>query len=357
MNDGERAFVVVAGPRVENRYRDLADSLLTPHGRVAWVDWLGDAPVEGREELLDIALADADAVVSTPWLGAAPHLEMPRFDERRWECAAAVKAIAGTYDFRFGWIDLEEAERRGVTVVDTSRTMTPTVAEFGLAMTLNLLRGIPESIELVRRGDWTSHAPDGDGFVYGDLAGRRVGLAGYGSINRRYRSFLAPFGCDVATYDPFVDDETLQRDLVGRATSLVELARSSEIFVVAIPPTPATLEVVSADVIDALPTRSLFVLLSRMAVVQQEALWRRLHNDELRAAIDVFSPEPPPPDAWFRRARNVLPTPHIAGNAVYAHQRCFEEACRDAVEILRGGTPRHPATRRDKKLYEGSLDS
>ena len=92
-----------------------------------------------------------------------------------------------------------------------------------------------------------------------------------------------------------------------------------------------------------------------MAVVEQEALWRRVRADELRVAVDVFEPEPPPPDAWFRTAPNVLPTPHIAGNAVYAHQRCFAEACRDAVRTVAGEAPRHPATTRDKDLYAGTL--
>jgi phosphoglycerate dehydrogenase-like enzyme len=348
-------FVVVAGPRVARRYRELAESLLSPHGRMTWVDWIDNDAVEGRAERLDECLVEADAMISTPWLGAAPHLAMPRFDDRRWERSSNLKAIAGTYDFRFGWIDIDEAERRGVTIVDTSRTMTPTVAEFGLTMTLNLLRDIPRSIEVVRSGGWTSGAPDGDGFIYGDLAGRRVGLAGYGSINRCYRSFLAPFGCDVLAYDPFVDDEELHRDEVRRAATLVDLASESEIFVVAIPPTPATLQAVSAEVIEALPTGSLFVLLSRMAVVEQDALWLRLRNKELRAAIDVYEPEPPPSDAWFRSAQNILPTPHIAGNAAYAHERCFVAAVDDTLQILQGGTPRHQVSRRDKKLYDGSL--
>jgi len=348
-------FVVVGGPRVARRYRESAESLLSPHGTMRWVDWIDDDPVEGRDESLDECLGDADALISTPWLGAAPHLAMPRFDDGRLERASSLKVIAGTYDFRFGWIDVDEAERRSIAIVDTSRTMTPTVAEFGVSMTLNLLRDIPRSVEIVRNGEWTSGAPDGDGFVYGDLAGRSIGLAGYGSINRHYRRLLAPFGCRVSAYDPFVHDDELHRDTVRRAATLVELAGECEIFVVAIPPTPTTLKAVSAEVVNALPEGSLFVLLSRMAVVDQDALWLRLRREELRAAIDVYDPEPPDRDAWFRTAPNVIPTPHIAGNAAYAHERCFVAAIDDTLEILRGGMPRHLLSRRDMQLYDGSL--
>ena len=92
-----------------------------------------------------------------------------------------------------------------------------------------------------------------------------------------------------------------------------------------------------------------------MAVVEQDALWRRVEAGEIRAAIDVFDPEPPPSDAWFRRAPNVLPTPHIAGNVRFAHERCFTEACAEAVRVVDGvDPPHHPATADDKRLYEGS---
>lgn len=75
------------------------------------------------------------------------------------------------------WIDIEALTSTGITVIDTSRGMTPSVAEFALAMTLNLIRHIPESLYATQNGDWRGDAtwnhPD---FVYGDLTGRRVGL-------------------------------------------------------------------------------------------------------------------------------------------------------------------------------------
>ena len=94
--------------------------------------------------------------------------------------------------------------------------MTPTVAEFALAMTLNLLRDIPAAVQLVREGTWSPEGTwDQSGFVYGDLTGRRVGLAGFGSINRALRRADRPLPCAVTTYDPFVPDE----DLDGRRHS------------------------------------------------------------------------------------------------------------------------------------------
>ena len=265
--------------------------------------------------------------------------------------------IAGTFDNRFGdWIDVADAQRRGVTVIDTSRSMTPTVAEFALAMTLNLMRNIPTRSRSCARGAGQSRTWDQPGFVWGDLTGRRVGLAGFGSINRRYAELLAPFRCTVAAMIPSCRMPSSGRGGIERAGSLVELAASSEIFVVGIPPTPATQGIISAEVIDALPRGALFVLVTRMAVVEQEALWRRAEAGEIRAAIDVFAPEPPPADASFRRSPFVLPTPHIAGNTDYCHRRCFTTACEDAVAVLDGRDPKYAVTPHDEKLYLGTLE-
>jgi phosphoglycerate dehydrogenase-like enzyme len=336
------------------RYRDIADGILAAHGEVRHLDWIPEIPPDARAASLDELLPEAHALVVAPWLGLGDP-EFPRFDEGRLGRAIALKVIAGTFDYRLGWIDLDEASRRDVAVVDTSRTMTPTVAEFGVAITLALLRDIPAAIEVVRAGGWPETPQDAGRYVFRDLAGCRVGLAGYGTINRHYRRFVAPYGCEVSIYDPFIAEDIATADAVIRAGSLVELARTSDILVVSIPPTPATLRVVDATVIDALAPGSLFVLLSRMAVVDQDALWRRVRAGKLRAAVDVYDPEPPPIDAWFRRDPNVLPTPHIAGNVQFAHERCFGEACTDAVRVVRGEAPHHVATVRDKDLYEGRL--
>jgi D-3-phosphoglycerate dehydrogenase len=231
--------------------------------------------------------------------------------------------------------------------------MTWTVAEFGVGITLALLRDIPRSIDVVRSGAWQDSGRTGSAYVFRDLADCRVGLAGFGSINRHIRDFVRPYGCAVSVFDPLLDDASAAAAGVTLAGSLVELAADSDVLIVAIPPTPATLEVIDASVIDALATGSLFVLLSRMAVVEQKPLWRRVRAQELRVALDVFDPEPPPPDAWFRGALNVLPTPHIAGNTPFAHERCLTEACADAVRIVNGEVPLHAATPRDKDIYEG----
>ena len=341
--------VAVAFERGRTRTSAIPGSPLEGAANVIPVEWDSSMSLAERADVLDPVLPEVDALLVAPWLGT-----IPLFDADRWSLAPRLKVIAGTFDNRFGhWIDVGEAHSRGVAVIDTSRSMTPTVAEFALAMILNLIRDIPASIEIVRRGEWPDGHWSDDRFVHGDLTGRKVGLAGFGSINRRLAELLAPFHGTVTTCDPFVRDSDLNAAGVKRAETLPELAASSEIFVVGIPPTPATLGVIDSEVIDALPVGSLFVLVTRMAVVEQEALWRRAEAGEIRAAIDVFEPEPPPADASFRTSPFVLPTPHIAGNTFACHRRCFTTACTDALAVLAGDRPVYPATVSDSLLYQG----
>ena len=81
-----------------------------------------------------------------------------------------------------------------------------------------------------------------------------------------------------------------------------------------------------------------------MAVVDQEPLWRRTSAGEIRAAIDVYDPEPPPPDSPICTNPNVLPTPH---------RRCFVTACEEALSVLTGKSLRYEVSVRDTAMYAG----
>ena len=336
MTDSNEKILLVAQRGIEHRLV-TAEGLdaLRGAGFLQVLDLLATEE-NRRASTFDEAAAEVDAVVSLPW----GYQGIPPLTEERLNRMPNLRVISGTYDNRFeGWLDVAGALARGIQVIDTSRSMTPTVAEFALAMIINLLRDIPEEVARVRAGHWFSGWQDLDGFVAGDLSGRQVGLAGFGIINRSLARLLTPFHCLLRTFDPFVDDRILANHGVTRAASLTELASTCEIFVVGIPPTPKTLGIISAEVIEALPQGSLFVLVTRMRVVEQKALWRRVEAGELRAAIDVYHPEPPEPGSFMRTARHVIPTPHIAGNTATAHRRCFTTACNRNREGLEGKNP------------------
>lgn len=301
------------------------------------------------QQELRTKLPTADLLLVTPW--TIPTMFM---SEELLDLAPKLRAIGGTFDNRFAsFVSIEALQHRNIRLIDTSRSMTPSVAEFALTQTLNLLRDVPAAIALMRAGGWKRTSWDTFGYIYGDLAGKKVGLAGYGSINRRYHQLLGGFGCPTVVYDPMLDEASAESLGLTYTSSLVELAAASEIFVVGIPPLKSSLRQVNKAVFEALPVGGIFVLVSRMAVVDEPALWDAVNLRKLRAAIDVFSAEPVPPDAPYRFHPNVLTTPHIAGEAFYCHERCFTDACINALAVIQCGQLRFEATPIEASMYIG----
>jgi phosphoglycerate dehydrogenase-like enzyme len=353
MND-RPLFVVVSAPQIRTTTEEALD-ILRNAGRVEHLDLTNLDPTHALHAV-ETTAADATALLFAPW----GSLGFAGLSPECWELMPALRVISGTFDNRFEeprlfGQTLAQMHTRGITVIDSSRAMTPLVAEFALLMILNLLRGVPDAVAAVRGGDFplVNTWDYEKGFVAGTLTRRSVGLAGFGVINRRLSELLRPFDCTVATYDPYVRDDVLETFAIRRAKSLHELAGSSEIFVVGIPPTSATLGIIDRQVIDALPSGSLVVLVTRMAVIDQVALWQRTTAGEIRAAVDVFDPEPPPTDAPMRTDSNVLPTPHLAGNTSQAHQHCFYVACEEAVNVIAGEPSSFEMTARDAAIYAG----
>ncbi|MCZ4093653.1 NAD(P)-dependent oxidoreductase [Sinorhizobium psoraleae] len=144
------------------------------------------------------------------------------------DSAPRLKAIGGTFDNRFSnFVSIDALSERGIVLIDTSRSMTPSVAEFALTQALNLLRDVPAAIALMRAGGWKRSSWDTFGYVYGDLAGKKVGLAGYGSINRRYHQLISGFGCPTAVYDPMLNKPDAEQLGLTYTASLEELAAIS----------------------------------------------------------------------------------------------------------------------------------
>lgn len=294
-------------------------------------------------------LPSADLILVAPW--TVPDIFL---DDALLDSAPRLKAIGGTFDNRFtSFVSIDALTERGIVLIDSSRSMTPSVAEFALTQTLNLLRDVPAAIALMRAGGWPQSSWDAFGSVYGDLAGKKIGLAGYGSINRRYHQLISGFGCPTAVYDPMLDKSRAERLGLTHTNSLEELAAASEVFVVGIPPFKSTLGAIGKTVFDALPVGGLFILVSRMAVVDEPALWEAVNTRRLKAAVDVFSTEPVPHDAPFRFHPNVLTTPHIAGDAFYCHERCFHDACLDCLAVIEEQSRRFETTPVDATMYMG----
>jgi phosphoglycerate dehydrogenase-like enzyme len=290
-----------------------------------------------REAAVDAALADADGLVLCGWGG----MGIGRLSADRLARMPRLRYVGSTSHYRQAeYADMPVALGRGIAFSETAPVMSPWVAEYELALGLAAMRRLPQEHEMVGRGEWTQEFVDVDWFDR--LQGRRVGLASFGEIHRHLARMLAPFECEWQAYDPFVPADRIAAAGGQKADDLVAMAGRSEILFVATPPNPSTIGLISRPVIGALPIGAVFVLVSRMAVVEQPPLIERLERGELRAGIDVFEPEPPAADHPLRRLPNVVHTPHRAGNTAGAHRGVFLAQCQDARRHFAGEPLQYP---------------
>ena len=232
-------------------------------------------------------------------------------------------------------------EERGITVHDHTDEgfWSESVSEFGLALTINALRKLPQKYRAMTE----SHDPwdleqldneipgarghqfaDDPTFAHGTVANKRVRVAGVGNIGSRYANIADVLGADVAAYDPYADESCFHRAGARRVHSLEALIEDAEIFAPTVPLTEATRGLITAEHVRALPEGCLVVLITRAGVCNMAAIRERVLADEISLAADVWDEEPLALDDPLLDRDNVVHTPHIAGRTKDANRQWAE---------------------------------
>ncbi len=283
----------------------------------------------------------------------------PRISAEVMDTAPRLKIIGELEGDRFAYrIDVEAAWERGIRTVDTTHGSSYPVAEWALGLMLISLRNAGESFRNILAGNTDKPARDDFGFVHGELTGKRVGLIGCGHIGRRLVRLLEPFEVEVRVYDPYLASE--MPDAIGVVkTSLEKVLSESDVIVCLAPHTPATEGMIGRRELEMIPSNAVFVNVSRGVVVDSDALIERLKRGDIVAGLDVFDPEPIPPDSEIIGLPNVFLSPHIAGVTLASRHRFFSLMV-DELERFFGGeeplfelTPRSMANRRGTETAEG----
>ena len=213
----------------------------------------------------------------------------------------------------------------------------PSVSEFGLALTLNGLRRIPQTYTAMMRSHdvWRYEPPGGHGrpgargaqfgddshFTNGTVEGKRVRIVGAGNIASRYASVMHMLGADVAAWDPFAAEPAFHRAGARREHYLERLVQDADIFAPMVPLMDSTRGLVTRQHIYALPKGCLVILVTRALICDMVALRERVLADEIALGADVFDVEPLRLDDPLLGRPNVVHTPHNAGRTKEANFR------------------------------------
>jgi len=201
-------------------------------------------------------------------------------------------------------IDLRHLRSRGIALTTAAGVNAHDVADHAIALLLAWWHRIPTADRNVRDGSWRGRLTPRS-----SLRGKRVGIVGLGRIGLQIARRAEALGLSVTWCGPREKPGTGY----ARADSLMALARSSDILVVAIRATPANAGTINGEVLEALGPGGLLVNVSRGSVVDEAALVRALTLGTIAgAALDVFAQEPANAQVWGR-FENVVLSPHIAG--------------------------------------------
>jgi D-3-phosphoglycerate dehydrogenase len=224
-------------------------------------------------------------------------------------------------------IDLDAARARDIRVFTTPESPVPAVAEHTLALLLSVLRGIPRRNELMRKGEEAVEP----GTL---LAGKTVGVIGYGRIGRRVAGMLMSLGCRVLVFDPFPGGPG--QPGVKACSSLEEIAGEADILTLHASAQHGGRPLIDRALLSRCRKGVVIVNAARGSLIDEDALVHALEEGRVAGAgLDVFQREPYA--GPLLRFPQVVATPHVASNTVETRREMEMEAVENLIQGLAGG--------------------
>ena len=221
-------------------------------------------------------------------------------------------------------IDVDHAQSKGIDVRNTPAANANAVAELALGMMLSLARHVAQADSTMKDGRWAKKQLRGT-----ELAGKTLGVVGYGRIGQLLGEKATALGMKVVAYDPYVEHpDIIPMDEVLAAADYISLH---------VPMTTQTAGFIGTDAFAKIKKGAYLVQASRGGTVDEAALYKALENGVLSgAAVDVFTEEPPKGDLILKLVAlpNVVATPHIGAATVEAQDRVGREIVRIAISYL-----------------------
>ena len=228
-------------------------------------------------------------------------------------------------------IDLNAAKARGIAVANMPGTNTRAVAEMALLLMLACLRRLSLLDAATREGrGWQLGSELQDS--YGELAGRTVGLVGYGAVGQTLAPVLAAMEATV-----IYTDTAPHPAAAGAFRTLDALLREADIVSLHVPLTPETANLINRERLENMRPVAILVNTARGGLVDQTALVEALRSGRLGAAgLDVFEQEPVGAGEPLLKLDNVVLTPHLAWLTTGTLRRSLDVAVENCRRLAAG---------------------
>jgi phosphoglycerate dehydrogenase-like enzyme len=271
-------------------------------------------------------IADCDAVLSLT----------PAWNSETFADGAERLLIVARFGVGFDMCDVAALTENDVLVTITPGATDQPVAGGVLAMMLALSRKLFTKDRLVREGRWHERA----NHMGTDIAGKTLGIVGFGGAGRRLRQLVAPFEMNVLAYDPFLPESVFTELGVRRTETLERLFSESDYVSIHCLLNESTHHLIDRRLFELMKPTAYFINAARGPIVSELDLIDALQSGRIAGAgIDVFEEEPPSPDNPLLKLDNVILAPH----AVCWTDECFAaigaSAVRSIISVKRGETP------------------
>ena len=294
----------------------------------------GDLSWAGLEALGDVTVYDHTPFDQTIARIGGAEIILTNKTPITAEVIAACPALkyVGVLATGYNVVDVEAAKARGIVVTNIPTYGTQAVAQFVFALLLEICHHVAHHDQAVQEGRWSN----GRDFCFWDyplieLAGKTMGIIGYGRIGRATAAIAKAFGMKVLAYDAYAEGPEL--------TTLEEVLAGSDVISLHCPLSKENTGMINAATIAQMKDGVILINTSRGPLINEADLRAALLSGKVAAAaVDVVSTEPIRMDNPLLGLENCFITPHIAWANKESRQRLMDVAVSNLASWLDGNT-------------------
>jgi len=229
-------------------------------------------------------------------------------------------------------IDIPEATKRGVIVMNTPGGNTLSAAEHTMALMLSLSRNVVPACNSLKAGAW-----DRKLYMGNQLYNKTLGVIGMGRIGMAVVNMALGFGMKVIGYDPFAVPKEAEELGIDVTDDLEVIYKNSDFISLHVPRNEQTLNMISADELKMMKSDARIVNCARGGIINEDDLYDALLAGTIAgAALDVF-PKEPPENTRFSDVPTCLVTPHLGASTEEAQVEVAVEAAQILADAISGG--------------------
>lgn len=228
-------------------------------------------------------------------------------------------------------VDVPEATRRGIVVVNSPEGNTIAAAEHALAMMMSLSRYIPSADASVKSGEWKRKD-----FTGVEVYKKTLGVVGLGKIGSHVATVARAMGMKLLAYDPFISADRAEQ-LGCRLVELDFLFREADYITLHIPKTPETANLINAATLATMKPTARIINCARGGIINEADLAQALRDGVIGgAALDVYASEPLGESELRSLGKNVILTPHLGASTEEAQVNVAIDVAEQIRDVLLG---------------------